>query len=82
MPDISPFYQLTYKQVEHRGRDPFFLVQRSDEYFNHTLGFKLGGIKIGEFIPEVSISFDDNRSNIDYFDYRKTFIGLSIKSIF
>jgi tetratricopeptide (TPR) repeat protein len=81
-PDISPFYQLTYKQVEHRGRDPFFLVQRSDEYLNHIIGFKLGGMQIGEFIPEVSISFDDNRSNIDYFDYRKTFIGLSIKSIF
>ena len=81
-PDISPFYQLTYKQVEHRGRDPFFLVQRSDEYVNHVLGFKLGGIQIREFVPEVSISFDDNRSNIDYFDYRKKFIGFSIKSVF
>lgn len=81
-PNISPFYLLTYKQVEHHGRDPFFLAQRSDEYFNHTLGFKLNGIKIGEFIPEVSISFEDNLSNIDYFDYRKRLIGLSIKSIF
>lgn len=74
------FAGVSYERREHDGPDPLFLVTRLDRQFDLSAGVSYGLSKDWTLLP--ALSYTDNRSSLEVFQYRRTAATLSLRHDF
>jgi tetratricopeptide (TPR) repeat protein len=74
------FAGASYERREYGGPDPLFLVTRLDRQFDLTAGVSYGLSKDWTLLP--ALSYTDNRSSLEVFQYRRTAVTLSVRYAF
>lgn len=73
---------LGYSVDNYEGAYPLFGEPRRDRIATASLALRHRDIQFGSFIPEVTVTFMRSRSNIDFFDYSRHDVGLSMSQRF
>lgn len=67
---------------DYRGQYPGFLTARRDEVTSFSISLRHRSMRIDRFIPEVSYTFTDHRSNIPFHAYQAHDLGLALSTRF
>ena len=49
-----------------------FPEKREDDYRSLSLGVIMRGLSVGQFAPSIRVTRERNRSNVEFYDYRRT----------
>jgi hypothetical protein len=71
-----------YERDSFDGDFPLFGRPREDTIASLGLSFRHRDVRFGRYIPELSVTYQDSRSNIPFFDYDKVDLGLSFTQRF
>lgn len=74
------FAGASYERREYGGPDPLFLVTRLDRQFDLTAGVSYGLSKDWMLLP--ALSYTENKSNLEVFQYRRTAATVSLRYSF
>lgn len=71
-----------YSQDRFDGPYPLFGFAREDEITTLGLTLRHRNLRLGDFVPELSVSYKDARSNIPFHDHERVDFGLSFTQRF
>lgn len=75
-------FNVGYSEDRYDGPYPAFGVPRVDKETTAGITLRHGKLRVGPFVPELSITYKDARSNIPFHDYEKIDLGLSLTQRF
>ncbi|MWD29983.1 DUF560 domain-containing protein [Aquicoccus sp. SCR17] len=73
---------LGYSVDRYKGDYPLFGEPRRDRIATASLSLRHRALRIGPFIPELTLIYTRSRSNVDFFDYTRRDLGLSLTQRF
>lgn len=71
-----------YGRLQADERLILFPDKRSDQYYSFSLGATFRRFNVGGFAPVTRITFERNRSSVEFYDYRRTRTELGLMRAF
>jgi hypothetical protein len=76
----SLFYQ--YSWYGFNGVDPFFGVVRADTDNRVEVSVTNRYLAYKRFAPRLTVGFDDRKSNVDIYSFRRTYVRIGVVTEF
>lgn len=79
----SLFLMGSYRYRRHRAYSELFEAQRKDRQFSIIGIARLPVLKLGPFVPEVVVQYNQTKSNIDWlYSYKRTTVSMRLSHAF
>jgi hypothetical protein len=79
---LTTEFSIGYERDSYEGNFPLFGVPREDNVTTAGVSLRHRDLQLGRFIPELSLTYKNARSNIPFHDYEKVDLGLSFTQRF
>ena len=79
---LTTEFGLGYTRDRYEGNYPLFGSPRTDNITTAGISIRHRELRLGRFVPEISVTYKDARSNIPFHDYERIDLGLSFTQRF